>query len=251
VSRALLLLYHDIGGRRSPLSVSKELFEAHLDELVDAAAVTMTVSALADAFRAGRVPQRAVCLTFDDAYASVHEEAAPRLLERGLVATVFCVAGYLGRTNDWPTQTAWVERRPLASPQALADLAAAGFELGAHGYEHHPLARAGPDELRREVIVSREALVDAFGVPVDSFAYAYGSLPRGGPPAQVRATYRSACTVVPRRAGPADDLHELPRVDAHYLRRPTLLRRAMLGRADPYLALRRAGRLARELTGIA
>jgi peptidoglycan/xylan/chitin deacetylase (PgdA/CDA1 family) len=251
VSRALLLLYHDIGGRRSPLSVSEELLEAHLDVLVDASAVTMTVSALADSLRAERVPERAVCLTFDDAYASVPEVAAPRLLERGLVATVFCVAGYVGRTNDWPTQTAWVERRPLASVAALSELAAAGFELGAHGYEHHPLARAGADELRREVIASREALMDAFGVPVVAFAYAYGSLPRGGAPAQVRATYGSACTTSPRRARPGDDLHELPRVDAHYLRRPALLRQALLGRADPYLALRRAGRLARDLTGIA
>jgi peptidoglycan/xylan/chitin deacetylase (PgdA/CDA1 family) len=139
-----------------------------------------------------------------------------------------------------------VERRPLASVRALEELARAGFELGAHGYHHQPLVDAGAEDIRREVVTSRVVLADAVGVPVETFAYPYGKLPTSGVPPTARALYRAACTATPRRAQPGDDLLRLPRVDSHYLRRTALLRRAVLGHAEAYLAVRRTGRNVRD-----
>lgn len=244
---ALLIAYHDVSAGRAPLAIAPELFQEHLDCLVDFDATTLTVSSLADALRAGRVPERAVCLTFDDGYASVAAIAGPLLAERGLVATVYCVAGHLGRMNDWPSQPGWVERRPLASAKALEELARSGFEVGAHGYHHQPLAHAGAEDVRREVVTSRVVLADAVGVPVETFAYPYGLLPDAGVPTTVGAVYQAACTATPRRARLGDDLFLLPRVDAHYLRRTALLRRAVLGQAEAYIAVRRAGARVRRV----
>ena len=243
---ALLVAYHDISDGRAPLAISPELFEEHLDCLVDCGATTLTVSSFAAALRSGSMPERAVCITFDDGYASAAATAGPLLAERGLVATVYCVAGHLGRMNDWPSQPEWVERRPLASAKALAELARSGFEIGAHGYHHQPLANAGAEDVRREVVASRVFLADEVGVPVETFAYPYGLLPSAGVPTTVGAVYRAACTATPRRAGLGDDLLRLPRVDAHYLRRPALFRRAVLGHAEAYLAVRRTGRSVRD-----
>ena len=44
----------------------------------------------------GRMPPRAVCITFDDGYRSVHDLALPILKEFGLPATVFVTSGYVG-----------------------------------------------------------------------------------------------------------------------------------------------------------
>ncbi|WP_229491437.1 polysaccharide deacetylase family protein [Massilia sp. HP4] len=54
---------------------------------------------LHDALRAldqGTLPPRAVCITFDDGYRSVHDLALPVLRELGLPATVFVTSGFIG-----------------------------------------------------------------------------------------------------------------------------------------------------------
>jgi peptidoglycan/xylan/chitin deacetylase (PgdA/CDA1 family) len=58
------------------------------------------VDALA-ALDAGRLPPRALCITFDDGYRSVHDLALPILQEFGLPATVFVTSGYIDGRNMW------------------------------------------------------------------------------------------------------------------------------------------------------
>ena len=50
---------------------------------------------------AGRLPPRAVCVTFDDGYRSVHDLALPVLKEFGLPATVFVTSGFLDGGTMW------------------------------------------------------------------------------------------------------------------------------------------------------
>jgi peptidoglycan/xylan/chitin deacetylase (PgdA/CDA1 family) len=53
------------------------------------------------AIDAGRVPPRAVCITFDDGYRSVHDLALPVLRRLGLPATVFVSSGYVNGHTMW------------------------------------------------------------------------------------------------------------------------------------------------------
>jgi peptidoglycan/xylan/chitin deacetylase (PgdA/CDA1 family) len=243
---ALILTYHSVSEGPPPLCIAPDLLREHLDCVLDAGATILDLADLAAALRDGEVPERAVAFTFDDGYADI-ATAAPMLLEREISATVYCVAGYLGGTSDWPTLPARAPRLPLAPPNQLAELAAAGFAIGSHGFEHAPLHLLAAAELRREIVDSRAELEHRVGVPVRSFACPYGAQPP--PPArdQLRREYDSACLggLRPARAG-ADPL-ALPRIDAHYLRRPALLRRAVEGSLGPYLALRRSGARARRL----
>jgi peptidoglycan/xylan/chitin deacetylase (PgdA/CDA1 family) len=247
MGRALVIVYHDIARGRSPLRLAPELLQAHLDAIAESGATPLSLSELVRARQEDRLPPRPVCLTFDDGFASVVEAAAPLLLERGYPATVCCVAGYLGRTNDWPSQPGWVDRRPLVGAAQLAELVAAGFEIAAHGFDHVALGQAPPGVLRREVVDAREALRQASGRQVETFAYPYGSLPDEDGRSLVGRTYRGAGTSDPRLVRPDDDRAALPRVDAHYLRRPELLRRLLEGSGGAYLRLRRAGRRVRGL----
>lgn len=247
MQRVPVLVYHDIAPGRPPLSVAPALFEEHLDCLVDSGVTTLTASDLARALLNDRLPARAVCLTFDDGFVSAADDAAPRLLERGLSATVFCVAGYLGRTNDWPSQPRWVQRRPLAPAERLRELAAAGLEIGAHGFDHVALAHAGATAVRHEIVDARDALEQAVGARVPVFAYPYGSLPAGERRRLVAETYEAAFAAGARLARAGDDPLALPRVDAHYLRRTEILRKVVLGGGGPYLAVRRAASAGRRL----
>jgi peptidoglycan/xylan/chitin deacetylase (PgdA/CDA1 family) len=245
--RALILVYHAIEPGPPPLCIPPTLFQEHLDCLVESGTPVVALPELVDDLQAGGALGSAVAITFDDGFQSVVDQAAPLLAARQLPATVFCVAGHLGARNDWPTQPPRVPPRPLAGASSLASLAARGFELGSHGMHHAPLAHATAGVVEREVAGSRAVLEAAAGVPVRWFAYPYGVTPPPAARALVARTYEGACSNALRPVRAGADRFSLPRVDAHYLRRPAVFRAALRG-GDSYLHLRRAGaRLRRAL----
>jgi len=61
----------------------------------------LPLSAALKALDAGTLPPRALCITFDDGYRSVHDLALPVLREFGLPATVFVTSGHVGERDMW------------------------------------------------------------------------------------------------------------------------------------------------------
>lgn len=245
--RCLVITYHAIADGPPPLHVEPDLFERHVEVLVDAGVTSLTVSELATALRAGRLPERSVAITFDDGFAHLAERAAPLFAHHRLRATVFAVSDHVGGSSDWSTQPASAPRLPLLGGDALRELAAAGWEIGSHGRTHRPLATLGADDLRDELTGSRLALEELVGSPVRSFAFPYGAVPQGAHELLTAAGYTSACTTRPGHVSSGTEPLALPRVDAHYLRSPALVRRAAAGGGATYLTVRRAAARARRL----
>ena len=237
---AAVLTYHAVEAGPTPLCTEPALFAEHLDAILDAGVTALPLGRLADEVEAGGPDRPSVAITFDDGCASVVEEAVPLLRERGLPAAIFCVAGHLGGHNDWPTEPSSSPRFRLASAAALSDAAGDGIEIGSHGFTHLPLGLADGKQLEREVVASRALLEDETGEAVDWFAFPAD--PRVGSRARelVRGAYAGAVAGGNRSAKPQADRWAFPRLEMHYLRRRTRLRRALLGH-DGYLALRRAG----------
>jgi peptidoglycan/xylan/chitin deacetylase (PgdA/CDA1 family) len=246
VNRALVLTYHAVQEGDGPLFVDPATFADHLDVIVDSGVDVVTVSELATRLKAGALPRPAVALTFDDGIASVARTAAPLLAERELAATVFCVAGHLGGENDWDTALPGGPRFALATTEELSGLVEQGLEIGCHGMTHAPLVTDSAAFLGRELVEAKKMLELAAGAPVAAFAYPYGATPTSAARRQVDRSFDSAWTTVAGYAVPGSDLHLLPRVDAHYVRRPRLLRAALGGSLSPYLGARRLGAVARR-----
>lgn len=244
---AVILTYHGVGERGSPLLVTSSTLASHLDTIVASGARAVTVSELADTLRGGGALDGLVTITFDDGLASVAEQAAPLLAERRLPATVFAVAGRLGGWSDWPSARPGSPRLPLATGAQLRELAAAGWEIGAHGMEHAPLVRDEPGFLETELRGSRERLEAAVEAPVRCYAYPYGALPSRAGRAAVEETYDAACTTRLATVDPGADRWALPRVDAHYLRGVEDVRCVLAGSLDGYLRARRLGAGARRV----
>lgn len=242
---ALILTYHAIEPGPAPICVDPNVFSRHLDCILESGARVVTVAELAEAVRADAVSERTVAISFDDGFASVSRTAAPLLAERGLSATVFCVAGRLGGRSDWGGP--WPRGLSLASADELASLTQAGWEIGSHGLGHESLRGLPPADVLRELSESKQLLEDAAGQEVRSFAYPYGIVPDGAADALRLAGYDAACTTRLALVSPGADPLDLPRVDAHYTRRPVLLRAALRGRLDFYLGTRRLGARARRL----
>ena len=235
----LVLYYHELSERASPLCVSPELFGEHLRAIELGGATTLTAGELAAALRRGDVPERAVVITFDDGFAAAVREARPRLDARGMRATFYCVADHLGGMNDWPTQPPETELARLAGAKELAALAGDGHEIGAHGWSHAPLDVDA--DLERELVDAPARLAAEVGVEITTLAYPYGATPTPAARALVEETYSAAFGTAIGRVQVDSPLWNLPRVDAHYLRNPRLLRRAVAGNLDLYLGARRLG----------
>lgn len=102
----------------------------------------------------------AVALSFDDGNASDVEIGLPALVERGLSATFFVLAGRLGAPGS-------------LTADAVRGLVEAGMPVGSHGMDHVSW-RGLTDRLReRELVEAREAIAAIAG-PVTQAA-----LPRG------------------------------------------------------------------------
>jgi peptidoglycan/xylan/chitin deacetylase (PgdA/CDA1 family) len=235
----LALYYHQLSEDPSPLSVSPDLFSRHLEVFAECGATVLTARELVEARRERALPERAVSITFDDGFAAAVAEAQRRLRSAGMRATFFCVAGHLGGRSDWPSRLRGAPVQPLAGRDELRMLAREGHEIGSHGWSHAPLDAEA--DFERELVASRDELAAVLDLEVRTFAYPYGAMPSVAAGALVARTYDGAFTTAAARVGPDSPLWLLPRVDAHYLRDPHRLRRAVEGSANGYLGVRRLG----------
>lgn len=102
-NRLCVVNYHRILAAPDPMLESEpdvESFRWQMALLARCFNVLPLPAALA-ALDAGRLPPRAVCVTFDDGYRSLHDLALPVLQEFGLPATVFVTSGYIGGRTMW------------------------------------------------------------------------------------------------------------------------------------------------------
>jgi peptidoglycan/xylan/chitin deacetylase (PgdA/CDA1 family) len=97
---AVVLLYHRVDERPDvhDLSVTAELFEEQLSSLARECRVMPLDELLASA---GRGPERAVAITFDDGYVDTLEKALPILERLGLPATVFATTRWLESPGEY------------------------------------------------------------------------------------------------------------------------------------------------------
>ncbi|MGH9190241.1 MAG: polysaccharide deacetylase family protein, partial [Acidimicrobiales bacterium] len=134
VRRAAILAFHAVEDGPAPLSIPPAAFERQVGALADMGAVVLTAGELVEALRTGAdLADPAVAFTFDDGYESVHRVALPVLAAHGYRATVLPVTGRLGATSDWSADGGSLR---LLSATQLAELAAAGWEVGGHTHTH-------------------------------------------------------------------------------------------------------------------
>ncbi len=170
----VILVYHHVSEHTPPsTSVTPERFAAQLDYLASNNVVVWPVERLLDAAIKGRepLPPKVVSISFDDAYASVHQTAWPMLQARGWPFAVF-------------VNTAAVDagHSPYMTWDALRELKANGVTIGSHSTSHaHLIARepgesqtAWEERVRSDLANARRRIGEELDVSPDIFAYPYG-----------------------------------------------------------------------------
>jgi peptidoglycan/xylan/chitin deacetylase (PgdA/CDA1 family) len=222
-----ILCYHNVvrgdDGVGDPgLHVSRERFEKQM-RWVAAHYSVVSVGEFVDKLAAGTSLRSVAAITFDDGYAGVFDHAVPILRALGLPATIFLVAGAVGRSagfwwdqaeivesatpgrrTTWLTELRGDEDAILrrAAPSATRNMPAShgpadwhtirtslgcGIDIGVHSATHRSLPTLTDAELDYEVVASRAIVQRATGIVPECFAYPYGLWD-----SRVRARVRSA-----------------------------------------------------------
>jgi peptidoglycan/xylan/chitin deacetylase (PgdA/CDA1 family) len=106
-----------------------------------------------------------VCITFDDGNASDLEIGLPHLVERGLTAHFFVLAGELGKPGR-------------LDADGVRQLRQAGMSVGSHGWAHRNWRSLTDAEARQEIVEANQIIGDITGQPVTAVAIPFGSYDR-------------------------------------------------------------------------
>jgi peptidoglycan/xylan/chitin deacetylase (PgdA/CDA1 family) len=135
--RLSILIFHRVLPQQDPL-FPDEMDAARFDKLLTVLKSCFNVVSLRDGvegLRSGKLPSRAVCITFDDGYADNAEIALPILQRHGMPATFFVATGFLDGGRMWNDTVIELVRR---APNEV-DLSRAGFgvmKLGSAAERH-------------------------------------------------------------------------------------------------------------------
>lgn len=127
--RLVVLIYHRVLREPDPMrdfDVDAAAFDWQM-QLLSRAFTVLPLHEALTRLEMGKLPRRAVCITFDDGYRDNHEVAFPILKRWGLPATFFIASGYLDGGAMWNDVVIEAVRR---APGPELDLRV--FDLGVH-----------------------------------------------------------------------------------------------------------------------
>jgi peptidoglycan/xylan/chitin deacetylase (PgdA/CDA1 family) len=219
--RAVILGYHGIATvpRKDDLfllQLSPERFRIGIEMMLAAGFRFVTVAELARLAAGGPPPPGLAAVSFDDGMRNVLTAGMPILTELGIPATVYVPSAWLGGTSPWISPGASGD---ILSEAELKQLAAAGWEIGAHTVTHADLSTLDYERCREEIDGSIAALQNVLSMSVETFAYPFG---RYGIAAIEAVRDSGLLAAVTTGSGTWDRL---------------TLTRAMVGGADPFPVL--------------
>lgn len=235
-----ILMYHAIDNDSSVLSVSPQLFEWQLRWISEQGYRVLPLNDVIEKIKSGtRVfPERSVVITFDDGFESVYQNALPSLTKYGFSATIFLVAGHVGKVNNWADQPASIPQLTLANWSQIREMDRYGIEFGSHTINHPRLDQISLEEARVEICQSKSIIEQNLGHAIDFFAFPYGKF---NPDVllEVANTYTGACGTELGLVDLHSDPFQLERIEMFYLKNRFIFRKITKPVMNPYLSSRR------------
>lgn len=116
---AVILQYHHVSAQTPAItSISPERFKAHIETIVTQGYQVMPLTTIVDALSAGKnLPDKAVAITFDDAYKNIFTNAFPVLKKHRLPFTIFVATDYI--VEDSTQYLSWDELREMRLSGAI------------------------------------------------------------------------------------------------------------------------------------
>lgn len=167
-------MYHNIAKEPGFNTVAVKQFKNQLDFIIDNGYRIVSMDNYVEALKNNNLHKHNICITFDDAYRSFEEEVIPILEERNLSATVFVPAGFIGKYNVWDEEISNT-RLEILNAHELRKLSKNRLvTIGSHGVSHQPLSKLNSEEMRNEIVDSKNQLKEITGSEIQYFSYPFG-----------------------------------------------------------------------------
>jgi peptidoglycan/xylan/chitin deacetylase (PgdA/CDA1 family) len=170
-----VLVYHKIDTKREfgASTISPEKFKEQIRFLCDNGYKSINMTEM---LQMDKIPEKYVCIVFDDGYESIFRYALPVLAEHSFTATVGIITNYIGKFNDWDIQLG-NKFLHLDMEQMIA-LYNKGWELASHTCSHFCLTKLNNATLHYELYKSKDKLEKIINSPVNHLIYPFGKTNR-------------------------------------------------------------------------
>lgn len=170
-----ILMYHSVADEDESavrpyyrLATLPSQFLAQMRWLHEQGYRTVSLAAGMELLQAGgSTAEKTVVITFDDGYRNFCQNAFPALEQFGFTASVFLPTGSIA---DQPLV---FKGRECMTWSEVRELQQKGISFGSHTVTHPQLHELHREEIRGEILRSRQTIEDKTGSAVETFAYPY------------------------------------------------------------------------------
>ncbi|HMM22975.1 MAG TPA: polysaccharide deacetylase family protein [Selenomonadales bacterium] len=184
-SEVPVLNYHQVNNEaHNSLTLSSSEFEDQMAYLAKSGYTSISPEQLVDYLQYGKeLPPNPILITFDDGYEDNYRVAYPILRKYHFTATIFLITDFVGNNGRYLT---WKQVREMRDN---------GFDFESHTLSHILLSNATDEEIRSQLVKSKEALEWRLGQKVEYLAYPGGAYDQQVVKLAKEAGYRAAFTI--------------------------------------------------------
>ncbi|MGL4789085.1 polysaccharide deacetylase family protein [Cetobacterium sp.] len=153
-----------------------------------------------------------IMLTFDDGYKDNYENAFPILKKYQFKGIIYILDGVKYNKWDVDDKNNPEKEFPLMNVEELLEMQKYGIEFGGHTSTHPKLAELSLENVKKEIILSKNNIENLVGKELLSFAYPYGSLNEDVKKIAQESGYQFAVATDSGSITFSDDLFEIRRV---------------------------------------
>lgn len=211
-----ILMYHsiensDLSEDKMGLAVPPETFYIHMKYLKENKFYVIGLLELVSKIANRQlIPKKSIVITFDDGFRSILMKALPILKKLSFTATLFINIYFV--ENKMPKHLYWHDWQTLNWDE-IKRLYEEGLLIGSHAVTHKKLTELNEEDLKNEIMGSRELIERNIRAKINTFSYPQGAFNKKVKEALRNNNFICSCSSIEGTNDSQSDLFALRRTE--------------------------------------